>query len=162
MEKHYMIEDLQTGDFSHFTTVQSIFENMVEDYMTNDWTPEEEASIEADFAAMTEEDKMQWVSQVYEYQFHAPGADLLRRWEKDTGYNWLRTTEVKIGGLTDKHIIKLKDISNELDILLMDLNSIGMEAFPDFESKGAQEIEDIYKGIRDKVYELDYFINENE
>jgi hypothetical protein len=161
MTKHYMIKDLQTGEFSSFTEVQDIFEVMADDYLTNAWSPEEEEKIEAEFGTYTDDEKIHFVTMTYEYEFNEPSVDLVRAWEQDTGYDWEEKTGIKIGGLKDKHIIKLKDIANELDIILMDLNSLGMEAFPEFESKGAQAIEDVYKGIRDRMDELNDFIEEN-
>lgn len=57
MTKQYIIKDLQTGDFSHHTTVDDLFEDLVKDYLSNDWTNEEAEEFETKFKQYTEDEK---------------------------------------------------------------------------------------------------------
>lgn len=89
MIKHYIIEDLQTQEFSSFTTVKDMFDYCIEDYMTNFWSPEEQARLEAEFAEADEEYMMSFVEEVYEYKFHsAPDPLTVEEWEEYTGRKW--------------------------------------------------------------------------
>lgn len=90
MEKHYIIADLQClGQYSHFTTVDGIFQGLTDDYMANDWTEEEAVKLEKEFASYTEEERMHFVGQTYEYDFIAnPSKEVIQEWEGFTGKNW--------------------------------------------------------------------------
>jgi hypothetical protein len=87
--KKYIILDLQTADFSHHTTLDGIFNDCAEDYLSNSWEPYEVAEIEAEIARMTDEDKMKFVQDIYEYQFFAdPDNIIIKSWEESTGCTW--------------------------------------------------------------------------
>jgi hypothetical protein len=85
MEKKYIIEDLQLKEYSIFTTLEEIFDACFTDFMANNWSDEEIIEIEHEFSAMTDEDKMQWVSEAYEYRFHQPCPLFISRWEEQHG-----------------------------------------------------------------------------
>ncbi|EFV72323.1 hypothetical protein MHH84_11005 [Bacillus sp. FSL K6-1109] len=94
MTKQYIIKDLQTGDFSHHTTVDDLFEDLVKDYLSNDWTNEEAEEFETKFKQYTEDEKIDFVQDEYEYKLiEYPTPQQIAEWEEFTGRKWEEAKE---------------------------------------------------------------------
>ncbi|MCY9226035.1 hypothetical protein MOF11_13475 [Bacillus haynesii] len=95
MTKQYIIKDLQPGEFSHHTTLNDIFDDLVQDYLSNDWTDEEAEESETKFKQCTKDEKIDFVQDEYEYKLIAyPTPQQIAEWEEFTGRKWEEAKEL--------------------------------------------------------------------
>lgn len=94
MTKQYIIKDLQTGDFSHYTELDDIFEDLTRDYLSNNWTEEEAERLKKEFKEYTEAEKIDFVQDEYDYKLiEFPTPKQVREWESFKRRVWVENKE---------------------------------------------------------------------
>ncbi|NUJ16834.1 hypothetical protein FKN04_09535 [Bacillus glycinifermentans] len=94
MTKQYIIKDLQTGDFSQHNTLDEIFDDLVQDFLANDWTDEEADKFKKEFKEYTEDQKIDFVQDEYEYKLIPyPTPQQIAEWEEFSGRKWEEAEE---------------------------------------------------------------------
>jgi hypothetical protein len=160
-EKHYVIQDLQTGDYSHYTLVKEIFESMVDDYMGNDWSQEEAFNLLTEFDRMTEQEQLEWVYRVYEYEFNEPTPMQVRLWEEDTGDKWEVHTGEYVEHISSKQWNEIDDVVAELDEVMSHLDTFHVNNFEGKENSVSNELDEIYLELKKQQWRLQDLLGKN-